>query len=48
MDIVFPPISVSTLFNMFSPDVQHQGKAQRQLSDWIIHQPRMLYFLGFP
>jgi hypothetical protein len=31
MEIVFPPISVSTLLNMFSPDVQHQGKAQRQI-----------------
>jgi hypothetical protein len=29
---------------MFSPDVQHQGNAQRHYPDWIIHQPRMLFF----
>jgi len=27
---------------MFSPDVQHQGKALANIIDWIIHQPRML------
>jgi hypothetical protein len=30
MDIFFPPISVSTLLNMFSPDMRIREKAQRQ------------------
>jgi hypothetical protein len=48
MEITFPQISASTFVCIFSPDVQHQGTTLRQYSDWIIHQPRMLFFIRWP